>query len=169
MIAGLFKLGFKAQSTASIKWKCAFFFRKNDKTLLVLVRSRGVDLFETSRTREAMTNENGTLSVRVSDEGNRFGECHYTHNELDVNYSVAAAAARFAEGIALSPELFQKTGMSRGEWGHAFGNLSKKREQPDKDNSLSDVYYAASSGDGGPAYLSDGMWIDSDGSTEDRG
>lgn len=169
MLSALFKLGFKVQSTASRKWKAAFFIRKSDKTLLVLVRSRGVDLFETSQTRDAMTNEDGTLSVRVSDEGNRFGECNYTHNELNVNNTVVEAAARFAEGAALSPELFQKTGIGRTEWAHSFGDLSKKRERADSDNSLSDIYYAASSGDGGPAYLGDGTWINSDGSIEDRG
>lgn len=169
MIAGLFELGFSMQSTASNKWKTAFFLRENDKTLLVLIRTRGVDLFETSRTRDAMTNEVGTLSVRVSDEGNRFGECNYTHNDLNVNYTVLKAATKFAEGATLNPELFQKTGIGRTEWGHKFGNLSKKQEQTDSDNSLSDIYYAASSGDGGPAYLGDGVWIDEDGSIEDRG
>lgn len=63
MVDALQQLGFQRQSTVSGKWRGAFFKSNGEKSMLVLVRTRGVDVLVSTLTREEMTTPEGLLRV----------------------------------------------------------------------------------------------------------
>lgn len=167
LIAELFNLGFKPHSTASAKWKTACFFRNGDKTLYILIRVRGIDLLETPLKPGDMLNHRGFLSVSMQREGDRFVEYAYTDSSLSIHERVLDAASMFVQQGELDPTYFQRVGIGPKEWGGKYGNKSKHLPGS-SGGGLSDLYYAASAGDGEPAYLGDGMWVTAGGRLEDR-
>jgi hypothetical protein len=156
--------GFLMQSTVSRKWKTALFFRNREKTVLFLIRSRGVDVLETSRMAREMVNDDGLLSVSVGRDGDRFAELSYIESEASVHDRVLDICYRAANDKAIPDALFTRIGIGRKEWGAKFGDRSKR----DASGEMRDIYYAASSGDGGDAYLGDGMWITPNGSIREK-
>lgn len=168
LIAELFNKGFKPQSTASPKWKNAFFYTNGHKTLYVLVRTRGIDLLETRLKREDMINENGLLSVSMHREGDRFVEYGYTDSQLSIHRQVIDVAAMFVQQGEIEAAYFQRVGIGAKEWGEKYGEKSKRQHGTDA-GSLSELYHAVSGEDDEPAYLGDGIWISPLGKPEDRG
>lgn len=165
MIAKLFEMGFKPQATVSRKWKNAFFYNDGEKTLFILVRTRGIDLLETPLKREEMTGNDGLLRVSMHREGDRFGEYYYTDSQIPINETVIEVASRFIQGLDIDSTYFQKVGIGRSEWGAKYG---KNSERINDGGDLSDVYDAVCGEPGEPAYLGDGVWISPDGSLDDR-
>lgn len=165
LISKLFEMGFKPQSTASRKWKNAFFFYNGEKTLFILVRTRGIDLLETPLKWEEMTNEDGLLRVSMHREGDRFGEYYYTDSHTLIHERVIEAASFFVKKLDIDASYFQKTGIGRSEWIEKYGETSKRQNDG---GDLTDIYHAVCGEPGEPAYLGDGVWISPDGSLDDR-
>ncbi|WP_159690507.1 hypothetical protein [Cognatazoarcus halotolerans] len=168
MVAMLFDMGFKTQTTASQKWKQALFFINGEKTLFVLVRTRGVDVLETPLKREEMTNPDGLLSVTMRRTGDRFAEFFYTDSHLPVNERVLEIASHFVNNLNIDQSHFQKIGIGRREWGEKYGEKSK-RSNRENSGSLCSLYADLAIEEGEDVYLSDGVWLSSDGSLHDRG
>lgn len=164
LISELLSQGFKLQSTASRKWKTAAFFRNQEKTVVFLVRSRGVDVLETARHIRDMINDDGLLSVSVGREGDRFAEFSYIESEASVHDRVLDICYRAANDRVVPDSLFARIGIGRKEWGEKFGDRSRHSAAGE----MRDIYYAVSSGDGGDGYLGDGMWISPDGSIKEK-
>ena len=167
LLSELVSMGFKCHSTASGKWKVALFHRIGVRTLVVLVRRRGVDLLETPLHHHEMINEDGLLRVSVRREGDRFAELAYLESEVSIHNRVLHVCSQFAQGGDIADENFKRLGIGPKEWGAKYGDRGKNK-QGSAGSEMRDIYYAASSGDGEAAYLGDGMWITPSGSLEDR-
>ena len=172
-IGELLAWGYKRHSTASMRWKIALVYRNGQKTLVVLIRRHGVDLLESPLTPEQMKNEDGLLSISMQREGDRFVEFGYTEADTSIHDIALHIASCVAQDKPVADELFSRRGIGPREWALKYGELSKgPRRDPTADVSeggtMEDVYDAVSSGDGEDAYLGDGMWIRSDGSTYDN-
>lgn len=150
--------GFRGGETASTKWRIALARSNGSHTLVVLVRARGVDLLLTPLTVDEMLSPAGKLSVSMHGEGDRFVEYNYVEGEAPVHQQALSVASLFANGQPIDDSYFQKVGIGRAE--------AKARS---RDGDMTEVYDALSDGDGEAVYLSDGVWLKPDGSTEDRG
>lgn len=125
LVDQLVKLGFKCQSTASQKWKCAFFASNGSKSLFVLFRARGIDLLEAPCTHLDLTNEDGLLSISITQAGGRFGSYFYTDSEVVVHERVLEVAGLFIDKQPLADTCFAQVGISRSQWG------AKRRQEED--------------------------------------
>jgi len=168
LVAALRKLGFRAHSTASQKWKQAFFYANGQRTLFVLVRSRGIDLLETPLDWREMLNCDGLLKISSCRPGDRFAEYYYTDSNLPVHERVLSIAMDFVGSREIDQSLFQKFGIGRREWGQKYGQSNRERGASEE-GSLRSLYSDLDLGDGEDVYLSDGMWLSADGSVHDRG
>ena len=169
LLSELVALGFRYQSTASNRWKVALFYRNETKTLVILVRRRGIDMLETSIPHSEMINESGLLSVSMQRAGDRFVELSYIDSEVSIHNQLLEATNAFLNNQEIADSHFVRQGIGPKEWGAKYGDKSKPAEGQSASSEMQDIYYAASSGDGGPAYLGDGMWVSPNGSIEDRG
>jgi len=116
MVSVLRTVGFKPHSTASKKWRQGYFRCSGERTMLVLVRRGGVDLLVTNLTHEAMTNQDGLLSVQTHNPGDDFVEYHYTNAGEDIHSKVIAAVKNLVESGTLGGSYLKKVGLSRSEW-----------------------------------------------------
>lgn len=157
--------GFRMGATASMKWRVALARANKSHTMVVLIRARGVDLLITPLAVKDMLNSEGKLSVSMQRAGDRFVEYNYTESEAPVHQQVISVASLFVQDQSIDDSYFQKVGIGRGEWANKHGG--KAREQ--QEGSMSEVYQALGHGDGEPVYLSDGVWLGSDGSLKDEG
>lgn len=164
LVSKLVSQGFKLQSTASRKWKVALFLRNKDKTVVILIRSRGIDVLETPCLTRDMVNRDGLLSVSVARERDRFVELSYIDSEANVHSRILDICHRAINDNAIPDSLFARIGIGRKEWGAKYGDRGKHSASGE----MRDIYYAASSGDGGDAYLGDGMWISPNGSIREK-
>jgi hypothetical protein len=164
LVDELLAWGYRRVSTASIKWRIALAFRGAEKTLVVLIRRRGVDLLESPLTLTQMTNGDGLLSISMHREGDRFVELAYTEAEASTHDRALYIASCIAQDKPVGDDLFLRLGIGPREWAMKYGELSKG----DGGGTMQDVYNAVSNDDGEDAYLSDGMWIRSDGTTYER-
>lgn len=171
-IGSLLEWGYKRHTTASTRWRIALVFRNSQKTLIVLIRKRGVDVLESPLTPGQMTNEEGLLSISMQRAGDRFVELGYTEANTSIHDIALYIASLVAQDKPVADELFTRRGIGPREWALKYGELSKGlRRSPASDvgegGTMEDLYDAVSNGDGEDAYLGDGMWIRSDGCTYD--
>jgi hypothetical protein len=171
-IGSLLEWGYKRHSTASTRWRIALVFRNTLKTLIVLIRRRGIDVLESPLTPEQLTNEWGLLSISMHRAGDRFVEFGYTDADTSIHGIALYIASLVAQNKPVADELFARRGIGPREWALKYGELSKGTRRITstdirKTGTMEDVYDAVSNGDGEDAYLGDGMWIRSDGSTYD--
>lgn len=148
-----------------MKWKLALAQSNGTHTMVVLVRARGVDLLITPLAVEEMLNSDRKLSVSMQRTGDRFVEYNYTESEASLHQQTLSAASLFVSKQPIDDSYFQKVGIGRSEWASKHGSKSKTMEK----GAMSELYQALGNGDGEPVYLSDGVWLDSGGSLEDRG
>lgn len=173
-IGELLARGYERHSTASRRWKIALVRRSTAKTLVVLIRRHGVDLLESPVTPDQMTTEDGLLSISMRREGDRFAEFGYTEAGMSIHDLALHIASYVAQEKPIADELFERRGIGPREWALKYGELAKKKEGAvvvdlsDGGGTMEDVYDAVSNEDGEDAYLGDGMWIRSDGSTYER-
>lgn len=165
LIEHLVAWGYKRHSTASNRWRVALVRRNAEKTLVVLLRRRGVDLLESPLTPDQMTNRDGVLSISMQREGDRFAELGYTEAGTNIHDIALLIASYIAEEKPVADELFERRGIGPTEWALKYGELAKKQRSPlaggsnDGGGNMKDVYDAVANGDGEDAYLGDGMWV----------
>lgn len=171
LIAGLKVLGFRMGGTASMKWRLALAQSNGTHTMVVLVRARGVDLLITPLAVTEMLNSDRKLSISMQRAGDRFVEYNYTESDTSVHQQTLSVASLFVGKQPIDDSYFQKVGIGRGEWASKHGNKAKPKAKVNAtgEGDMSDVYEALGNGDGEPVYLSDGVWLGSGGSLEDRG
>ena len=174
LIGELLAWGYKRHSTASNRWRIALVRRNAEKTLVVLMRRRGVDLLESPLTPDQMTNRDGLLSISMQRKGDRFAELGYTEAGASIHDIALLIASYIAQEKPVADELFERRGIGPTEWALKYGELAKKQRSPltgdsnDDGGSMKDVYDAVSNGDGEDAYLGDGMWVRSGGGMYER-
>jgi len=177
LVENLLAWGYRRFSTASKKWKIALALRGAEKTLVVLIRRRGVDLLESPLNLTQMTNGDGLLSISMHREGDRFVELAYTEADRSTHGRALYIASCIAQDKPVDDDLFLRMGIGPREWAMKYGELSKGTRpghrspgmnSSDGGGTMQDVYDAVSNEDGEDAYLSDGMWIRSDGTTYER-
>jgi len=171
MIEELRRLGFSYLPTVSSKWQGSLHLVVASQTLIVLIRSRGVDIMMTSAAPKSLLNLKGQLSVRTQEAGVRFGEYNYTDSDIEIHSSVVSHAQEFVQGLRMDDSYFVRKGIGRSEWGAKYGSRSgsAQRTASDGGGGLSELYAAVSGGDGESAYLGDGVWIGPGGQLDDRG
>ncbi len=172
-IGSLLEWGYKRHTTASTRWRIALVFRNAQKTLIVLIRRHGIDVLESPLTPYQMTNEEGLLSISMKRAGDRFVEYGYTEADTSIHNIALYIASLVAQDKPVADELFTRRGISPREWALKYGDLSKgPRSSAASDliesGTMKDIYDAVSNADGEDAYLGDGMWVRSDGSSYDR-
>lgn len=162
--------GYKRHSTASRKWRIALVRRNTEKTFVVLLRRHGVDLLESPLSPEQMTNDDGLLSISTQREGDRYAELGYTEAGTSIHDLALHIASSLAQDQPVGDELFERRGIGPREWAMKYGQLAKKARHGGSEGggTMSEIYDAVSNGDGDDAYLSDGVWIRSDGSMYER-
>jgi hypothetical protein len=162
LVAMLVEMGFQLKITASSKWRHALYIRNGSKYLYVLVRTRGVDMLETPLDIEGMTNPDGSLSISMHREGDRFAEYHYTDSNTPIHDQVLEVASQFKNGIYVDQNHFKKIGIGRSE-------QIKNYKKQIADETLCNLYVDMMIEEGEDVYLSDGVWLSPDGSMHDRG
>jgi hypothetical protein len=162
LVSTLVEMGFELEATASSKWKYALYIRNGAKSLYVLVRARGVDMLETPLDIEDMTHPDGSLSISKHREGDRFAEYFYSESKTPIHDQVLAVASQFKNGIYVDQNQFNKIGIGRSE-------QIKNYKKQIGDESLRALYVDMMIEEGEDVYLSDGVWLSSDGSMHDRG
>ena len=165
LIDELTALGFRMGETASKKWRVALAGSNDSHTMVVLVRARGIDLLITPLAIGDMLTSEGRLSVSSQREGDRYVEYNYTESEAPVHWQTLAVASLFAQKQDIDDSYFLKVGIGRSEWADKYGAKARERDE----GSMSGLYQALGHGDGEPVYLSDGVWLRSDGSLKDEG
>jgi hypothetical protein len=111
VLSELVAIGFKYQSTASRRWRIALFHRNATKTLVVLVRRRGIDLLETPLEHREMLNDAGLLSVTMQRAGDRFVELSYIDSEVSIPNRLLEACSEFAQDREIPEACFGRQGM----------------------------------------------------------
>jgi hypothetical protein len=130
--------GFRCIDTASGKWQAAWFFTRDDKTLVMLVRAGGVDLRLTDLSIEEMINPQGLLSVSMQRSGDLIGEYHFPASGTGIYKRACQIAHWFCQGEVIPADAWIKVGISRKAWG---------REKP-RDKDMRDVYASIGHGNG---------------------
>lgn len=147
----LHEMGYQHAFTVSRKWTNAFFINRDETTLAVLFRSRGIDLFLARLPPEALATDEGRLSIRGKDPGNELSEFFYLGNDCNVHETILQVAHQFAFTGTIGHELPPKSGITRGD----VARLDIDDEQW--------LYEAVCPGDGSPGYLCDGVWLHPEG------
>lgn len=160
MVNSLLQMGFRPQQTVSAKWMRAFHHCNGEKTLFTLVRTHGVDLLETPLKAEDLTRVDGCLSVSMRRAGDRVAEYFYLDNQLPVHDLVLEAATLFSQKKEIDPRFFQKLGVGKTEL--------IQRNKAQREWGLSDLYVELAGDIGADVYLSDGVWLSSDGVMSER-
>lgn len=165
LMGELRKLGFKTCITASNAWQTTYFSERADGTMLILIRTREIDILKTPSKLVEMLNEDGKVKVYTQVESHQYAEYHYRDSKINVHREIFNIATAFAANEYIDEAVFCKVGINKKEWARKYGT-PVIRNVGDGD---SELYDAICHGDGEPAYLSDGLWIDSSGRTYDRG
>jgi hypothetical protein len=159
------KIGFKTCLTASSAWPTTYFNERADGTMLILIRTREIDILKTPSTLVEMQKGDGKIKVCTQAEGHQYAEYHYADSKINVHREILNIATAFSANEYIDEAVFCKVGINKKEWARKYGT-PVMRNVGEGD---SELYDAISHGDGEPAYLSDGIWIDSSGRTHDRG
>lgn len=157
-------IGFKRCKTASAAWKATFFFENSSGTILILMRSREIDILKTNSKFVDLLTDEGRVRVYTQAEGTQFAEYHYSESQINIHKKVLEVAKASVSNSEIDPSVFCKVGITKQEWVKKHIGDKKKSYAPN-----SDLYDAISLGDGEDAYLGDGIWIRSGGSTYDGG
>lgn len=145
--------GFRRIDTVSGKWQAAWFFTRDAKTLVMLVRAGGVDLRLTDLSIEEMANPQGLLSVSMQRLGDLVGEYHFLASGTGVHERACQVAHWFRQGEAIPADAWTKVGISRKAWA----------SEQSRDADMKDVFDGIGHGDGEPIYLEGGVMLYPDG------
>ena len=169
LMVELRRMGFSNCSTASGKWITAFYFTHKQKTLFILFRRNGIDILLTSAQFSDLLNSDEKLCINSQNEGNEFAEYHYVGSHINIHSRILRIAHLHIDGRELDATFFCSIGMGKNGIRNNNGGDSSHKYRISSEGSRSELYDAVSHGDGEPVYFGDGMWINSDGSMDDRG
>lgn len=130
----------------------------------IFVRKNGIDIQILPRTNNDPIKPY-SLYERSFTEGKvvRHSFAHTTFNLLE-------GILRFSNSFLCNEEDLERYFVPQGESDKRTEELKQQaRERKASRSEMQDIYDACSDGDGGPAYLGDGMWISSDGGLHDWG
>lgn len=165
LMGELRKIGFKTCVTASRAWPTTYFFERGDGTMLILIRTREIDILKTPSKLVELQNDDGKVKVYTQAEGHQFGEYHYSDSKVNVHRAILDIAKTFVANEYVDQAVFCKQGINKKEWSQKYATPIKR----EAGTSNSELYEAISNGDGEPVYLGDGLWIESNGATYDMG
>lgn len=134
----------------------------------ILIRRNGVDL-------QLLPDEGSQKPRPHSQWQNSIGDGRSVRHALaHTTFNLFKGICRFADSFVANEGNLDRYFVAVGRADKRTPELkaigdAKRLEQRENIDELGDIYYAASSGDGGPAYLSDGVWITAGGSFHDWG
>lgn len=169
LIAELKHIGFLNCSTAYRKWIAAFYLTNNNKTLCVLFRPDGIDILLTSAQFSELLNSAGELCIIPQSGDNEFSEYHYSNRRVHINSKALQIAEMFIDGEDLDATLSSSSDISKNDRTNNYISNQNQKCRNNGGGGMSELYEAVSHGDGEAVYFGDGLWINSDGSMEDRG
>lgn len=129
-----------------------------------MIGKGGIDLKLYDHVRETKVDEKGKLFT----DGGEFVRNYYSDSAANVHQIILELASRHISNIPLDRSLLTGHGKSwQDRKGDYIRNLPKSAAS-EAAAEMIDLYDAISAGDGEDVYLSDGMWMSSDGSVTDR-
>ncbi len=150
LINELCNLGFQKYETRCSTWMYALVATNTQQTIYILIRKRGVDFKIYNEIKETKTDEYGKLFT----EGGEIIRNYYT----DSNVNLHNLAVKIANSF-LDNEYIDANNMT------SYGKPNNKRKYK---NEMEELYDDLCVEDGEDVYLSDGVWLSSDGSMHER-
>lgn len=144
-------IGFEVYTPRTSTWSFAFIASNDSQTLYFLIRKNGIDFKLYDYLRAVKIDKNN----KIYTDGGSFVRNSYEGSELDICKIILDIAHKFILNEAIEGQLLENNGAS----------LSAK----ELSNDMLEIFNGLSNGDGEDVYLSDGVWLCSDGTTEDRG
>lgn len=145
----------------SSTYKIIYCYSNEQQTANILLRRNGVDLQILPSRLEAVPAPMSVFSVPMS-EG-RVVRHHLAHT----TFNLFEGIYRFSRAFAADNGDYDRFFVAVGSRDKRTPELKARSHKPR--NEMLDIYSAVSDGSGGPAYLGDGIWIDSGGGTHDWG
>jgi len=152
----LFKMGWTPRRAASKMYRMAYSAANETQTALILMRKNGIDVQIIEAVPAEDTKPNSTLSTSRAD-GPFIGQPFHgsLHNILE---RTAAFAEAFLRGASNLEEMIAP-----------LKTAKVLPSPPQRTRSVEDDLYSALGGSAEPVYLSDGVWLTSDGGSHDWG
>ncbi len=161
----LHNLGFEAYRPRTNSWEYAFTASNKAHSLYFLVGKRGIDFKYYDSIRETKTDERGRLYT----DGGTMVRNYYKDSEVNIHRLILEIASRFITNSPIGEDLLSSHGTSWKEQKAAYIKSLPQTVNEEARNEMKDIYDAISNDDGEDVYLSDGIWLGSNGSTSDRG
>lgn len=149
-------LGYEAHIPRASTWRVAFSASNASSTIIFLLRKHGVDFRVFEKIEALQFDEEGKLCLG----GGHLVRNFYNGSDVNIFEFIFDIAIRFITNCPLDKAMFAGKGKARPRNG---------TYRTDGASELGDIYSAVSGGGGGAAYLGDGIWIKSDGSSSDNG
>ncbi len=142
-------------------------FANRSKVAYIFVRKNGVDIQMLPRTENKIVKPYSMHEISFT-EGKVVQHflAHTTFNLLD---GILRFSKSFIENEIDLERYFIPQGRSDKRTEELKQQAREAKKKQSSRNEMLDTYDACSNGDGGPAYLGDGMWINSDGGLHDSG
>jgi hypothetical protein len=139
-------------------------FANSSNVAYIFVRKNGIDIQMLPRPDNQIVKPYSMHEISFS-EGKMVQHC-LAHTTFNLFEGVLRFSKSFIENEADLERYFIPQGRSDKRTEELKREAREKRASRDE---MLDIYDACSGGDGGPAYLGDGMWISSDGRLHDWG
>jgi hypothetical protein len=144
-------------------------FTNDVQTAFILVRSNGIDLQLLESKLEEPLRSYAIQQLSITQ--GKFVRHYFSHCGFNLYEGILRFAQAFEKGLGNYDRFFVSVGVSdkRTEELKEESRQRKAKQVRAERSEDADIYYASSSGDGGPAYIGDGMWLTAGGSWHDWG
>lgn len=159
-------MGFETYVPRTTSWKFAFTAHNATQSLYFLIGSRSIDFKFYEAIKPIVLDEKGKL---YTDGGGMLVRNYYKGSEVNVHRLVLELASRFLQNAPIEKRYLTGHGKTWYEQKAEYVRNLPKETALETRNEMREIYNAISLGDGEDAYLGDGIWLNSSGSSDDRG
>ena len=146
-----------------------YLYSNETQTSVILIRKNGVDIQLFPDKLNIIQKPQSTFEIPLTQ--GRLVRHYLAHTKFNLFEGIYRFARAFMENSADYDRFFTPVG-SKDRRTPKLKTLSEQRRGESRSgegNEMADIYDAISGGSDGPAYLGDGMWLDSSGSVHDWG
>lgn len=161
-IQELKKLGWIPLISHSATYRCVFAQTNNTQIAYFFIRKNGIDLQLLPVKDVSLPLKSNSLYTASLSHGKVV-----RHTLSHTTFNLFEGLIRFTTSFMNNEKNLNRYFVPQGEKDKRTEHLKQQRKQTE--SSLSDIYSACNDGNGGPVYLSDGVWITSNGGLHDWG
>ncbi len=153
----------------SSSYRIIYLYSNETQTSVILIRKNGIDIQLFPDRLNIIPKPQSTFEVPLTQ--GRLVRHYLAHTKFNLFEGIYRFARAFMENSTNYDRFFTPIG-SKDKRTSKLKTLSEQRRWESRSgegNEMVDIYHAISGGSGGPAYLGDGMWLDSSGGVHDWG